>query len=135
MDFQKFFDGLSEILLRERTKYHLTLGALRDALALASDNVPVVFDDGEGVGHADSYRGYFTDIAFCAGPVLTAAEMRSVVAKALTTTFEGYKGGEFPASPEKPLWRSAYGEASGIAIVNAEMRGGALVLFTKMVDD
>ena len=116
----------------KKTAKHLTLGGLRDALAAAPDALPVMFDDGEAAGRLDSYRGFYTDIAIGVGQEAKAvAEWRGLTASALKTTFEGYKGGDYPASPSKPLWRSEYGQASGVAIVGTAVQDSAFVLLTK----
>lgn len=135
MDLQAFLDTMSELDCEKRGSYHLTLGGLRDALADAPNDLPVTFDDGRAAGEFASYRGYYTDIAIGAGQCAeTVAEWRGKTTVALTTTFEGYKGGDYPASPGKPLWRSEYGETSGFAIIGVAVKDGAFVLLTKYID-
>lgn len=135
MDIRKLIEAMSEAGRRSRSNYHLTLGGLRDALDAAPDDLPVFYDDGAPVGDAKSYRGYYTDIALSdAAEPRTVAEMRVLVAEWLKTTFEGYKGGDYPASPDKPLWRSGYGTSSGVAIMGWTVDGDGFVLTTKLVD-
>lgn len=136
MDLQKLIDSLNEHGCAVRGDYHLTLGGLRDALNAAPNSAHVVYDVGDPYpGSFFSYRGYYTDIAIGEGngPV-TVAEFKKATAKALKTTFEGYKGGEFPATPDKPLWRAGYGNATGIAVVGTRFDGENLVLITKLID-
>ena len=134
MDLQKLINAMNDQNCRTRSDYHLTLGDLRNDLATAPDDLPVVYDDGMGAGGFDSYRGYYTDIAIGDGPAKLVSVWREKVAEALNTTFEGYKGGDYPASPDKPLWRAEYGSWSSVAIVATAVRDGAFVLVTKQVD-
>lgn len=135
MNLQALVDQMNEAHSQMRSGYHLTLGALKDALWDAPKDIPVVFDDGMPVGFFDSYRGYYTDIAIGDGKSApTVAEFVERVEKALEATFTGYKGGDYPASPGKPLWRSETGEASGVGVMGAEVRDGKFVLLTMQID-
>lgn len=136
IQLQQFLEAMSESDSQTRANYHLTLGGLRDALEKADPNALVLFDDGTPAGGFDSYRGYYVDIAIDdAENAATVAEWRSEVQSALKKTFVGYKGGDYPATPEKLLWRSEYGCSSGVAVVGTstgiEKR---FLLNTKQVD-
>jgi hypothetical protein len=135
MDMQKLIDTMAANNSATRGDYHLTLGKLRDALESAPDCLPVIFDSGGAAGDFGSYRGYYIDIAIdTAAKAAPVKKWRKKVAAALSTVFVGYKGGDYPASPGKPLWRAEYGTASGTAIIGVEVRDDAFVLTTKHVD-
>lgn len=134
MNLQALIDKMDEMDSQTRANYHLTLGGLQDALSDADDGLPVVFDSGDGAGEIASYRGYYIDLAISGGKPKPVSDWKRIVEKALATTFVGYKGGDFPASPDKPLWRAKWGDASGIAIVSAAVTDGAFVLATKAVE-
>lgn len=139
MNLQAFIDEMNEQDSRARANYHLTLGGLKDALENAPDSLPVVFNDGVGANYIDSYRGYYTDLAISdckpVDPIMSVAEWRGVVEEALATTFQGYKGGDYPATPGKPLWRSEWGKASSEAIIDVRVESDRFVLMTKRIDD
>lgn len=136
MDMQFIIDAVNTASCSTRGDYHLTLGELNEALASADDDALVLFDDGAAVGEFDSYRGYYTDIALGdADSPKTVAEFRKNAAAALETVFEGYKGGKYPATPSKPLWRSGYGSASGVGIMGVDASvEKRFLLKTKQVD-
>ena len=131
---QPLIDTFNEHTAVERAAYHLTLGALKVALDDAPPTLPVTFEDGVGVGCFQSYRGYYTDISLTDGKPKFVEDFRRRTDKALITTFTGYKGGDFPARPGKALWRSNWGEASGVAIIGFEICADAFVLVTRKVE-
>lgn len=137
MDLQRLFDAMSAISKQERSKYHMTLGNLIDVLEAANDDAVVKFDNDE-LGHPgdlDSYRGYYSDLAFrpTTAPI-TVGFLKQAAAESHGATLTGYNGGEFFMDSDTPLWVSAYGCASGIAIVGACTDGDTLILETKQVD-
>jgi hypothetical protein len=132
MDIQEFIDSMNEESSRLRSCYHLTLGELSNALDGVNPDFLVVFDGGLGANSLDSYRGYYTDLAIdVTGETKTVAVWRDIVKEALNTTFFGYKGGEFPATPDTPLWMAEYGVASGVAIIDIKVVVDLVVLVTK----
>lgn len=133
-DIQKLMDAMNESRRLSRSGYHLTLSGLIDALRLAPADMLVRTDAGQGVGDADSYRGYYSDLAL--DPVQeagTVAALLKTASAALGTTFNGYKGGDFVMGPDTPLWVAPYG-CCGPAIVGYEIADGAMVLKTKEID-
>lgn len=136
MNLQAMIDAMNESESKARSGYHLTLGELSEALNDADQDALVLFDDGRCPGSIYSYRGYYIDLAIdeCDKPKMVK-EWRGIATDALTSTFVGYKGGDYPASPEKPLWRSEYGEASGVGVMashtDIEKR---FILVTKQID-
>ncbi len=136
MNLQGLIDSMNASDSAARSGYHLTLGQLQDALAEAPAEALVVFDDGAPAGEFDSYRGYYIDISISdAETALNVRSWRMKVSAALQETFTGYKGGDYPASPDKPLWRSEYGSASGVGIMGFDFSTGShFKLLTKQVD-
>ena len=115
----------------------LTLGQLEIILERTPKKALVEFPDGVYPGNLDSYRGYYTDLAFDdSEEAITAGDLLKVVKQALKTTFTGYKGGDYPASHDTVLWRSEYGSASRICIVNTHYDNfeNRLTLITKVID-
>lgn len=128
------FDALSENDRRTRSRYHLTLGRLVDALAEASDSHQVVLDVQGGPARPHSYRGYYSDLAFEVGDVTTVAEFRAVCRSTVGSTFECYKGGEYVMGADTPLWVSSYGDDSGRAVVGVVLDEGLVTLVTRKVE-
>lgn len=137
MDLQKLVDAMNAMSQQERSTYHMTLGNMIDVLEAANDDAMVKFDN-DGLGHPgdlDSYRGYYSDLAFAPSNTPVTVKTLKIDAKdAVGAEFTGYKGGEYFMDSDTPLWVSAYGGASGIAIVGARTDGNTLVLETKQVD-
>ncbi len=113
----------------------LTLGELIAKLEKFSPGRPVrAYYDGNpdavSLGEIGSYRGYYEDLAF--EPTILALEPKSVgdvltmARSAMGRDFEGYKGGDYPASEHTALWLSNYGHCSHQGIVGLEERDGAV---------
>lgn len=131
MDIQKLLDAMSDMPRNTRSDYHLTLGELTEKLASLPADTPVRFDDGMGVGEEDSYRGFYSDLAFATGaPDTMAASVLLACHRAATNTYTGYKGGDFKYGPDTPLWRGEWG-CCGPAIIAALEQDGKLILVTK----
>lgn len=134
MDFQKLFDAISHASAETRSDYHLTLGGLIAFLSDKPDDMPVQFDDGSAPGVPDSYRGYYSDLAFApSNEDVTVATLRQRASEAIGETFEGYKGGDFIMSERTPLWKAGYGDG-GPAIIGAVVADGKAMLVTKEID-
>lgn len=135
MDIQAMMNAMLAATETERSRYHLTLGGLIEALEAAPARAVVTFSDGRHPREMDSYRGYYSDLAIsCGSEPMTARGLLSIARAALNAEFTGYKGGEFMMKEETPLWRSEYGHNSGEAIIGADVRQGSVVLITKLVD-
>ncbi len=65
-----------------------------------------------GFGEPDSYRGYYSEVAF--EPVGNASfgDMLAHAKSALGATFTGYKGGEYTMHTHTDCWISMYGRTS-----------------------
>lgn len=136
MNMQAIIDMMSKSWRNERSRYHLTLGGLIEELEKADPALPIKFDTGAHPGQADSYRGYYSDLAFAPSSTpLTAGELLKRCRSALGATFQGYKGGDFIMGADTPLWSASYGTSSdGRALMGVESRDGGLVIMTKEVE-
>lgn len=76
----------------------ITLGKLKKLLAAADDNGTVTF----GFNHAHSWRGVYAEVAFEPAMNVTVKEMRAEVERALTETFQGWKGGDYTYDESTP---------------------------------
>ena len=142
---QEYIDGLQAGMDKTRSEYHVTLGELigrlenvdQDALVIAK--LPTSSDPrGElidwGVGKCDSYRGYYSDLAF--EPVVvhaacTVADLLKECRHALGMEFRGYKGGEFLMTADTSLWISGYGVCDSHAIIDTQMLSGEFIIRVK----
>ena len=105
LNIHALVDGLSAQWQRDRANTQMTLGKMIEALeAMPADaTVAYLYD-------ADSYRGYYCDIAFALGPgVRMAKDLLAECKDAMGRVFEGYKGGEFVMGTLTPVWVANYG--------------------------
>lgn len=138
MDFQKMFDMMSAQARQTRSLYHVTLGALIDALKDVDLDMQVLVRSKDGVdtfpGRFSSYRGYYADLSLSEGSEpMTVDTLLSQAEVALGSTFEGYKGGDFVMGHDTPLWFAEYG-CCGPAIIDAYAGDGFFLLITKDLD-
>lgn len=133
---QRMLDAMSNASRRDRKSYHLTLEAAIKGLEMVVPETELRTEDGLGVGKVSSYRGYYSDLAFCPAvqPTTIGAVLTDLRA-ALGQTFEGYKGGDFLMDADTPLWISAYGSASGLAVTGLRMENGSAILTTRQTHD
>lgn len=137
IDMQQLINSMNEASKQERSNYHLTLGKLIEKLKSVDAGLRVVCSDNQDApGEAMSYRGYYSDLAFepTAEPV-TAGALLARCEAALDTEMTGYKGGEFRMGADVPLWVSAYGSASGRAVMDLIVVGDAAALVIKQIED
>lgn len=136
MDIQKLVDAMGEAGRIGRGNYHLTLGKAIAALAALPAETPVRYDVGGAPGEADSYRGYYSDLALePEGGLDTAGKLLAELTAANGKTFEGYKGGDFRMEDNTPLWMATYGTTSGsLAITDLQVDAAGAVLITREVD-
>ena len=124
MDMQAFLDAMFEARAQTRSDYHLTLGGLIAQLKKLPADCVLSADMGWQPSHKlSSYRGYYSDLAIEPGAATTAGKLLVTSKAALGATFEGYKGGNFLMSAKTPLWLSAYGINSGVAIIGLDDTG------------
>jgi len=139
MDIQTLVDTMSDIGKRDRSNYHLTLGKFMQVLKEAigtNPKMPVKSDKGGSIGLADSYRGYYSDLAFRPSKkIKTVKNVLDICMVVFNKSLIGYKGGDFLMDEKTPLWISEYGECSYIAIVEAKFIKKTMYLITKNVDE
>lgn len=124
---QRLVDGMSEKWRQERSETGWTLGTLIAELKKLAPLAVV-----RGFGGADSYRGYYSDLAFApSNTERTVADLLQECEAALGAVFEGYKGGDFTMSDDTPVWISGYGECSSLRIVGIQSHEGVFLPVTR----
>ena len=90
---------------KERAATQLTLGEMIDFLKTLPGDTEI-----EGLGKLDSYRGYYSDLAFePTEDKRKVEELLEVCQAAMGQVFTGYKGGDFVMGALTPLWIAGYG--------------------------
>jgi hypothetical protein len=105
MNIQDLIDGANARNQRERAATQMTLGKMIEALEAFPTGATV-----QGLKDLDSYRGYYSDLAFELGdePVL-ASDLLATCKAAMGRVFQGYKGGDYMMGALTPLWIANYG--------------------------
>jgi hypothetical protein len=139
MSMHRLLNTITAASRDERKKYHVTLGELIDALGgVDADSTVILSGEHSNLSPAlppNSYRGHYEDLAF--PPSLTrinAGELRAGLIECEGKAFEGWKGGDFIMGRDTPLWIADSGEATGLAVIDTDERGGDFVLVTKEVE-
>ena len=120
MDMQQYVNNmLKESQDQRKASSQFSLNDLIDRLEELPQDMPIL------LGDADSYRGYYSDLAFA--PLYdteprTVKEALDAAEDAHGKTFEGYKGGEFTMEGDTPVWYSHYGSC-GPAIIGITDEG------------
>ena len=120
MDMQQYVNNmLKESQDQRKASSQFSLNDLIDRLEELPQDMPIL------LGEADSYRGYYSDLAFA--PLYdteprTVKEALDAAEDAHGKTFEGYKGGEFTMEGDTPVWYSHYGSC-GPAIIGITDEG------------
>lgn len=119
------------------TSSQLSLGELIDKLeALPNKSMSVVLDFGPVPTCLSSWRGSYSELAIeyrdgDAPDVFTfILECRRAVSK----TYEGYKGGDYVMGRETPVWVSQWGEAENNAVVGVRDAGDMIVIDTQEME-
>ena len=136
MDIQALVAAINQVAADQRSKYQMTLGKMIETLNGLPVDARISYGDGASPGIPESYRGYYSDLSFrdTVQPI-NVGSFLDKCQQALNETFEGYKGGDYRMGQDTPLWRSEYGEASGLAIMDVVAAYGQVVLTTKQVED
>ncbi len=105
MNMQALMDGMSAQWQRERAETQMTLGKLIDVLEAMPEGAEVA-----NLNSADSYRGYYSDLAFEQGEgTRPAADLLAECKAAMGQVFCGYKGGDYVMGALTPVWVASYG--------------------------
>lgn len=114
---QALVDAIGKDAAAERSRSQMTLGSLIALLrTLPADRLV------KGLGGPDSYRGYYSDLAFApTEETRTVGDLLLDAESCMGRVFEGYKGGEFPMHARTPLWVSRYGSASGDRLMDLDV--------------
>lgn len=105
-EMQAMINGMGAQWQRERAETQMTLGDLIERLKEFPPTAEI-----HGLADLDSYRGYYSDLAF--EPTDGCEQASSILERcrdAMGQVFTGYKGGEFMMGSLTPLWVAAYGD-------------------------
>jgi hypothetical protein len=128
---QALIDGWSAAWKKERAEKQLTLGKLIAALKVLEPERQV-----HGLGDLESYRGYYSDLAFePTDQRETAAVLLARCQEAMGKTYMGYKGGDYLMGDSTPLWVSPYGTSSGIKFMDLDASRDVIVPVTEQESD
>lgn len=118
MDIQDYINNLAEQWKKERAETQMTLGKLIQRIEkMTLEYFPV------GLSSPDSYRGYYSDLAFeFTDEPMKREDVLKVCYSALNETFEGYRGGEYVMDFDTPLWIAEYGSC-GVKILSVNSDG------------
>jgi hypothetical protein len=118
---QAFIDNaLKKFDDQRKASSQFNLGNLMNRLRGLPQDMPIL------LGRANSYRGYYCDLAF--EPLVqpcTVKEARQEVEQANGTTFEGWKGGDYTMARDTPVWYSHRGDV-GLKIMGITDKGEIL---------
>ena len=143
MGVQDMMDAIDAQNRRDRSDYHLTLGQLRDACYGVGQETPVVCENlytglmlAGALGRFDSYRGYYSDLAFQPGfhPMCLAWVVANECDWAMGRIYGGYKGGDFEMGADTPLWISDYGKADQKAVIGVRSARGLITVYWKQLE-
>ena len=117
----------------DAVKGQMTLGTLLDRLASFDQDLPVEFDDGNGVVETWSYQGHYERLGLSEGEdAMSVSQLVTMLSAANAATMAGYKGGDNVMHREMLLWQHEYGTTCGLRwIVGAEQRATEVVLLTR----
>lgn len=109
---QWLIDGFNAHMQMERAKTQMTLGQIIEALEKMPGDAKVA-----NIHGAQSYRGYYDDLAFEQGEgTRPAADLLAECKSAMGKVFEGYKGGRYVMGGLTPVWIADYG-CSGVKLI------------------
>jgi hypothetical protein len=92
---------------KERAKTQMTLGKFISRLEEMEPNRLI----GGISSRANSYRGYYIDLAFePAEAILTTESLLEAARKYMGRTLEGYKGGYYVMHENTPIWLASWGD-------------------------
>ncbi|RLB94666.1 MAG: hypothetical protein DRH26_00495 [Deltaproteobacteria bacterium] len=122
-NLQALMDGMAANWQKERAETQMTLGTFMARLLELPHDLKI-----GNLINPHSYRGYYCDLAFEAGPgEVTVLETHKLCQSCMGKIFTGYKGGEFMMGEATPIWFAEYGSC-GTRIVAIKDNG---VLETK----
>jgi hypothetical protein len=138
MDIQKIINAMGEQSKQERSKYHMTLGELKNALWGGSNkDFPVLLSHNErlSVENPHSYRGYYSDLSIePSAEMMTVGKLLEELSAIQGTKLTGYKGGEYLMDAAVPVWISHEGSCSGYAVMDVMHNDTNVTLVTKYID-
>tara|TARA_B110000971_G_scaffold18167_1_gene16692 strand:- start:70 stop:459 length:390 start_codon:yes stop_codon:yes gene_type:complete len=118
-------DMLKESQDQRKASSQFSLDDLINRLEELPQDMPIL------LGEAESYRGYYMDLAFVPLYDTEPRTVKEALKEALLAhgkTFTGYKGGEFTMEGDTPVWYSHYGDC-GPAIIGITDEGEILIQY------
>ena len=104
-NMQALMDGMSAQWQSERAETQMTLGGMITTLEAMPKEAEI-----QGISEPDSYRGYYSDLAFKATEgKIKVADALEMCRAAMGKVFTGYKGGDYMMGELTPLWLADYG--------------------------
>lgn len=147
MDLQEILSNAVAVARAEemKTSPQLTLGELILMLeAVGNKGLPVVFDEPKyHPTRIDSWRGAYDELALnytAKGETLTVWDVIALLKRAIGTTFQGYKGGDYTMGKTTPVWVGNYGEGEGFreggntAVVSIREEATAVLIETAVLE-
>ena len=117
----------------------MLLGELVNAVHAIPDADAVVTIDGVHTPkHVQSYRGYYNELAieYEDNPSGIRAEaLLDLLAGAIGSTHQGYKGGDYTMHRSTPVWVSHYSTCEGRAVVGVANVAGSWRIVTRNTDE
>jgi len=132
---QELIDSMNEQSRLTRGKYQLTLGGLIDKLKDCTSTKRVIYLTGGAPCSPDSYRGYYSDLAFdttCED--VTVESLLKLAQECVGKVFEGYKGGDYKMSEDTPLWIDSYGSYNSVAMMDVDENTLEVVILLKRIE-
>lgn len=131
MDIQDLINNVNKATQAQRVNYHVTLGDFIEFLKeVPQGNSSVHFEDGTGITHPHSYRGYYSDLAIDGTSVETSVNnVLGLLVRARNREFTAYKGGTYTFDDSTPMWRASWGN-TGLPIINVEEEASGVVVIT-----
>jgi hypothetical protein len=105
IDLQALVDGMSAQWQRERAETQMTLGKMIEKLEAMPPEKEI-----SGLGYLNSYRGYYSDLAF--EPTDSSETVKELLERckaAMGQVYTGYKGGDYVMGALTPIWVADYG--------------------------
>ncbi len=125
-NLQALMNGMSAGWQKKRADTQMTLGELITALGKLESSRKI-----SGMCSPDSYRGYYSDLAFAPHGQSTVGELLAVCRdKCMGRMFEGYKGGEFWMTGNTPIFIADYGY-SGPRLMGLDVSRDVVTPITK----
>lgn len=138
MNIEDIMPGFHEKFRQRAIQHTMTLGQLIDELSTVDSDLPMRFCFGDLVPHTVlSWRGSYDHLAigYAERTEPKVCEFLPQLTRALTSTFEGYKGGVYIMHRGTPVWVANWGSSgNNTAITSIKASKHEVVIHTKQVE-